>query len=63
MNSIIRKNFQTIAGIIFLVVGLCHGLRAVLGWPLLVGILEIPVWFSAVVAIILLYLAFIALRK
>jgi hypothetical protein len=59
----INKNFKSIAGIIFLVVGFGHGLRASLGWQLLIDAWNVPIWLSAVTAIILLTLSYVALFR
>ena len=45
--------YPLVSGIVFLVVALAHGVRAVLGLQLLVGTTNIPIslsWLAAVVA-------------
>jgi hypothetical protein len=36
--------------VIFLIVGLAHGCRAAMGWPVLIGSHSVPVWASWVMA-------------
>ncbi len=63
MCKFVRDNFNKIAGGIFLVVGISHGVRAILAWPLVVGTWDVPVWLSAIAAVVLLRLAWVGWRK
>lgn len=49
--------FGRVTGVIFLLVGLLHILRALQGWILTIGDFTVPSWFSVVVGIVLLYLS------
>jgi hypothetical protein len=50
------------SGVLFLVVGTLHLLRVLLSWELIVGGVGIPLWISAVAALLLLWLAVSAYR-
>lgn len=63
MCEIVKKNFRSIAGIIFLFAGSLHAMRVIMDWQLLVGPWAMPVWVSIVAAFVTLPLAWIALRK
>jgi hypothetical protein len=63
MCKILKENYKVISGVIFLVVGVGHAVRAILGWPLIVGAWNVPAWISVVAAIVILSLAWTALRK
>jgi hypothetical protein len=57
-----EKNFHKTAGIVFLVVGVLHVLRAVMSWPLKVDTFDIGVWFSYLVGIVILWLSYWAFK-
>jgi hypothetical protein len=38
--------FARIAGVIFAIVALCHLLRIVMGWPLVIADWTVPMWLS-----------------
>jgi hypothetical protein len=41
-----RKTYATITATLFLVVGIAHLLRIILGWQVEIGSLSIPFWVS-----------------
>lgn len=41
-----RKTYATITATLFLVVGIVHLLRIILGWQVEIGSLSIPFWVS-----------------
>lgn len=53
-----QKEFIKTAKIIFGVVALAHLLRAVMGWPLQINDIMIPVWISYIAAVVSGYLAY-----
>ena len=53
-----RRTFINIAGIVFLVAGLAHTVRAFYEWPLVLNLWTIPVWSSWIAALFLLVLAY-----
>ena len=56
------KNFHKTAGIIFLIVGVLHLLRAVMSWPMKVDNFMIAVWFSYLAGVILLLMGIWAFK-
>ena len=50
------QTYYKTVGIIFLVIGLLHLLRAINGWEAVMGGYVIPVWFSWVAVLIAGYL-------
>ena len=57
-----EKKFYITVGIIFGIVGILHLYRAVSSWTLAVQGFDIPVWFSLVAGILILFLAYWAFR-
>lgn len=51
------KAYYWTAGILFTLVALLHAVRAVMQWPMNVGPVDIPTWFSWTVFVLLGYLA------
>ena len=51
------KHFAKWAALLLTFAGLLHALRVILGWDLVISDWLVPVWLSAVVAVIALYLA------
>jgi hypothetical protein len=41
-----QKTFDGVAGAIFAVVALAHLLRIVMGWPVVIGGWDVPMWVS-----------------
>ena len=41
-----KRPYLVITGAFFGLGSLAHGVRAVLGWPLQIGTLAVPVWLS-----------------
>tara|TARA_Y100000310_G_scaffold298005_1_gene331525 strand:+ start:1424 stop:1621 length:198 start_codon:yes stop_codon:yes gene_type:complete len=52
------KNFHKTAGILFLVVGALHLIRAVMAWPLRVDTYDIGIWFSYLAGIFILWMSY-----
>lgn len=57
-----QKDFALIAGMIFLLISVLHGLRIMYGWPAMIGGMEVPMWVSWVAIGIALYLAYIGIK-
>lgn len=57
-----RQAFIRVAGVIFAIVALLHGLRLVLGWSAVIGTWAVPVWVSWLALAASGYLAITALR-
>lgn len=55
-----QKTFNGVAGILFLLIAVLHGIRAVYGWPAAVNGWAVPVGASWVALVIAGYLAFSA---
>ncbi len=53
-----KKTLLLVSGIFFGVAGILHLLRALSSWSLIIESFSIPVWFSYLVAIILLVLSY-----
>jgi hypothetical protein len=53
-----NKTYYTVTSVIFLVIGILHGVRVLMGWPAMVGDFDIPLWMSGVASAAALYLAF-----
>ena len=41
-----QKTFSLLTGAIFALVGLLHALRIFMGWPILIGAWNAPMWLS-----------------
>jgi len=52
------KTYIKVTKVIFFIVGLLHLVRIVMGWPLIIGGWEIPVWASALGVIVPWYIAY-----
>ncbi len=52
-----KQTYFYISAIIFTIATFLHLVRALSGWPILVGGIEIPAWVSWVVVIVGAYLA------
>lgn len=57
-----NKKYTKISGIIFAIVGLAHLLRVVLGWDVIIGGWDVPLWFSFIAVLVLAFLAYTALK-
>ena len=62
MNTLKKETYIKVSGVIFLVVGVLHGVRALNELNLLISDWSIPVWASWVGLVVGLYLAYTALR-
>ena len=58
-----QKTFSLVAGLIFLLIAVMHGLRLALRWEAVVNGWSVPMWVSAVALLIAAYLAFEGLLK
>ncbi|PIR85049.1 hypothetical protein COU15_02650 [Candidatus Kaiserbacteria bacterium CG10_big_fil_rev_8_21_14_0_10_45_20] len=52
------KTYYKVASSLFLIVGLAHLVRALYGWEAIVAGVIVPVWFSWVAAVVVLYLSY-----
>jgi hypothetical protein len=57
------KPFTMLAGLIFLVVAAAHAWRLYMGWAVIAGPYNIPVWVSYAGVVIPLILAFMLFRE
>lgn len=57
-----HKNFDTVAGTIFGIIAIVHILRLINGWHVTVGNTAVPLWISALAAVVAGYLALQAFR-
>lgn len=53
-----HKTYFHIVSLVFLFVALGHLLRALLGWDLVVNVMDIPAWASWLAALVTGYLAY-----
>lgn len=58
-----QKAFYSIAGTVFLIVGIVHLLRVVNGWPVTINNLAVPMWASWLAVVIAALLAYNGLKK
>jgi hypothetical protein len=52
-----HKKFAAVAGTVFGIVAIAHALRFFLAWPVVIGSHTVPLWLSAVAAIVAGYLS------
>jgi hypothetical protein len=57
-----QKTFSVVAGLIFLLIAVMHGLRLALKWEVVLNGWSVPMWASAVAIVITAYLAFEGLK-
>lgn len=38
--------YRKVSGLVFALVAVGHGIRAVCGWPLIIGGTDVPIWVS-----------------
>ena len=57
-----QKDFNLVAGTIFILVAALHFIRAISGWELVIGGTIIPAWISMAVAILLGCMTYKAFR-
>jgi hypothetical protein len=57
------KPFTVIASVVFAVVALMQGVRALLAWPISIDGVDIPVWASAVFCVIAATLSVMVWRE
>jgi hypothetical protein len=57
------KPFSAIAALVFLLVALAQLLRLVLGWPVFVNGINIPLWASAIACLVAAGLAIMVWRE
>jgi hypothetical protein len=53
-----KSNFILVDSMMFLLIGLAHLVRALMGWEVTIGTYVVPVWFSWLAILIALYLGF-----
>lgn len=56
-----QYTFNQAAGLVLLAFGLVHLFRIVQGWEVVIGGLVVPVWFSWIVVLLTVFLAFHAI--
>ncbi len=47
-----KNNYLLVSGVIFGLVALLQAVRAIAAWPVQIGPLDVPLWFSWVAAIV-----------
>jgi len=57
-----QKTYNQVTCLIFIVVAAFHVLRLLLGWSLVIGGFSVPVWLSAVGAVVAGFLAWSAYK-
>ncbi len=57
-----KNTFQLLAGVIFLIVALAHAVRLIFKWEVIIAGWQVPMWLSAIAAVIAAYLAYEGLR-
>ncbi len=57
-----QKTFSLVAGLIFLLIAVMHGLRLAVKWEVVLNGWSIPMWASAVAIVMAAYLAFEGLK-
>ena len=57
-----QKTFSLVAGLIFLLIAVMHGLRLAFKWEVILNGWSVPMWVSAVAIVIAAYLAFEGLK-
>ena len=57
-----QKTFSVVAGLIFFLIAVMHGLRLALKWEVVLNGWSVPMWVSAVAIVITAYLAFEGLK-
>jgi hypothetical protein len=57
-----HKTFSLAAGVIFALVALVHLLRIYMGWPVVIGNWEVPMWLSWIGFIVAGGLSYFGLR-
>ena len=57
-----QKIFSLVAGLIFFLIAVMHGLRLALKWEVVLNGWSVPMWVSVVAIVIAAYLAFEGLK-
>jgi len=57
-----QKIFSLVAGLIFFLIAVMHGLRLALKWEVVLNGWSVPMWVSVVAMVIAAYLAFEGLK-
>jgi hypothetical protein len=47
-----QKTFVLLAGVIFAIVAVCHLLRILMGWPIVIDTWTVPMWLSWIALVI-----------
>jgi len=58
-----KSNYNLLSGIVFALVALLQAARAIAGWAVQIGPIQVPLWFSWVIVIIAGSLAMWAFRS
>jgi len=57
-----RKPFTTLAGLLLILVGIAHAVRAYNAWPVTINAVDIPIWVSYVATVVPVLLGIMVLR-
>jgi len=57
-----QSNFNKLVGFIFLIIGILHLLRALLGWNAVINNLSVPMYISWIAVVVTFFLSFKAFR-
>ena len=57
-----QGNFNKLVGFIFLIIGILHLLRALLGWNAVINNLSVPMYISWIAVVVTFFLSFKAFR-
>jgi hypothetical protein len=58
-----QKTYNLASGVIFLLVGLMHLFRVVMGWDLIIGTWNAPMYLSWIGLVVAFILAYFALKR
>jgi hypothetical protein len=57
-----QKTFNNTIGLIFVIIGAIHLVRSILGWPVFIGTVSIPVGVSVVAFLLSAFFAYTAFK-
>ena len=57
-----KNNFVSVASVIFLIIGVLHGLRLFYGWVAQIGSFVVSMWLSWAAVLLAFYLSFQGFR-
>jgi hypothetical protein len=53
-----QKDFTMVAKVLFSLIAVAHLMRSVLGWPVEINDMSVPVWISYIAVVLFGYLAY-----